>query len=44
MDPRRLRFGLALVVFALWVVSLGVMAVLSAREPPPQPIPRKTAR
>lgn len=37
MDVRRLRFYAALTVFALWVTSLGVLAVVSGREPPHRP-------
>ena len=36
MDVRR-RFLAALAVFALWVAALGVLAVLSGREPPRRP-------
>jgi hypothetical protein len=46
MDVRRLRFTAALVVFALWVAALGVLAVVSGREPPrrtPQAAPAATS-
>jgi len=33
MDARRLKFAAALVVFFLWVASLGAMAVLSGHKP-----------
>ncbi len=43
MDRRaqKLRFGVALVVFGLWVAGLAGMAALSGR--PPQASPRATA-
>jgi len=37
MDVRRLRFLAALIVFAAWVASLGVMAAFSGRKPPARP-------
>jgi hypothetical protein len=36
MDVRR-RFVAALIVFALWVATLGALAVVSGREPPRHP-------
>jgi hypothetical protein len=38
MDVRR-RFVAALVAYALWVATLGALAVMSGREPPRQPAP-----
>jgi hypothetical protein len=38
MDRRRLRFVLALALFAGWVVALGGMAFLSADRPRPRPL------
>ena len=37
MDARRLRFGVALLVFLLWVAALGVMAVRSGYRPVAHP-------
>jgi hypothetical protein len=37
MDVRRLKFFVALAVFLAWVTSLGVLAVLSGRQPPASP-------
>jgi hypothetical protein len=40
LESRRLRprFLAALSVFLLWLVALGVMAVLSGRSPAPHPV------
>lgn len=37
MDARRLRFAAALIVFHVWVASLGVMAILSGPGPEARP-------
>jgi hypothetical protein len=37
MDARRLRFAAALIVFLVWVASLGAMAVLSGHGPEVRP-------
>ena len=39
---QKIRFGVALVVFVLWVAGLASMAALSGRRPQPKPTPRAT--
>ena len=34
MDVRRKRFAAALVLFAAWLVALGVLTAVSAKKPP----------
>jgi hypothetical protein len=33
MDVRRLRFAAALIVFLVWVATLGAMAIFSSHRP-----------
>jgi len=40
---QKLRFGVALVVFGLWVAGLASMAALSGRRPQANPAPRAHA-
>ena len=45
MERRRLRFLAALIVYVVWVASLGGLAALSGRKPPPRPaIPNQAGR
>jgi len=37
MEARRLRFMAALIVFLIWVMGLGVLAVKSGRRPMARP-------
>jgi hypothetical protein len=44
MEKRRRLFLVALLVFAGWVISLGVLAVVSGRKPPPAAVPKAVNR